>query len=242
MSPHIDFAKSIADEIWRHRHEVLNDYLEVDAVAAIAADFQGGNGPLVVADYADNPGAGAYGDATALLSALLRAGVSNACFGPMVDGETVQQLWAHSPGDRVEVKLGGKVDPSRGGGPLDLRVELITLSHGHYIGGGAMIGGLRRCFGPTAVVRVDGIEILVTSLAQQLLDLQQFRCFGIDPASKRVVALKSMQHFRADFEPIADQVIVCDSGALCTPRYERLVYHNVARPMFPLDREFEFQM
>jgi microcystin degradation protein MlrC len=242
MSPHIDFAKSIADEIWRHRHEVLNDYLEVDAVAAIAADFQGGNGTLVVADYADNPGAGAYGDATGLLSALLRAGVSNACFGPMVDGETVQQLWLHPPGDRVEVKLGGKVDPSRGGGPLDLRVELITLSTGHYIGGGAIIGGLRRCFGPTAVVRVDGIEILVTSLAQQLLDLQQFRCFGIDPASKRVVALKSMQHFRADFEPIADQVIVCDSGALCTPRYERLVYHNVARPIFPLDREFEFQM
>ena len=50
-----------------------------------------------------------------------------------------------------------------------------------------------------------------------MLDLQQFRAFGIDPAAKPVVALKSMQHFRAAFAPIAGEIIVCDSGALCTP-------------------------
>jgi microcystin degradation protein MlrC len=102
-----------------------------------------------------------------------------------------------------------------------------------------MIGGLQRSFGPTVVVRTGGIEILITTVAQQLLDLQQFKSFGIMPESKQVVALKSMQHFRADFEPIAARVIVCDSGALCTPNYQRLDYHNVVRPIFPLDQEFE---
>ncbi len=87
------------------------------------------------------------------------------------------------------------------------------------IGAGAMIGGLEHSFGPTAVIRVDGIDVLVVSIAAQMLDLQQFRSFAIDPQKKSVVALKSMQHFRADFEPIAARVIVCDSGALCTPRY-----------------------
>jgi microcystin degradation protein MlrC len=82
---------------------------------------------------------------------------------------------------------------------------------------------------------VDGIEILVVTSARQILDLQQFKAFGIDPQNKHVVALKSMQHFRAAFEPIAGQVIVCDSGALCTPRYNRLPYRNVPRPIFPLD-------
>jgi microcystin degradation protein MlrC len=48
-----------------------------------------------------------------------------------------------------------------------------------------------------------------------MLDLQQFKSFGIEPESKRVTALKSMQNFRAAFESIAGQVIVCDSGALC---------------------------
>jgi microcystin degradation protein MlrC len=69
-----------------------------------------------------------------------------------------------------------------------------------------------------------------------MLDLQQFKTFGIIPQHKRVVALKSMQHFRAAFEPIAGKVIVCDSGALCTPQYQRLPYQNVPRPIFPLDR------
>jgi len=239
MDAHRKFAGSIAADIWQHRHDVLNDYLDVDEAAAIAAAFTSSEGPLVIADYADNPGAGSYGDATNLLQALLDAGVANACFGPMVDGDTVQQLSQHEPGNLVQVELGGKVDPRFGGAPLGLQVELVSLSDGHFVGSGAMIGGLQGSFGPTAVVQINGIELLVTTHAQQMLDLQQFRSFGIEPTSKSVIALKSMQHFRADFESIAARVIVCDSSALCTPDYKRLEYHNVPRPIFPLDAKFD---
>jgi len=149
----------------------------------------------------------------------------------------VQQLYQHEIGAQVQVQLGGKIDPSYGGEPLDLVAELVSKSDGGYIGAGEMIGGLQCSFGPTVVIRIEGIEILVTTLARQLLDLQQFKAFGIMPESKKIVALKSMQHFRADFEPIAGRVIVCDSGALCTPNYQRLEYRNVVRPIFPLDPE-----
>jgi microcystin degradation protein MlrC len=88
---------------------------------------------------------------------------------------------------------------------------------------------------PTAVFAVGGIDILIVSLSAQLLDRQQFEAFGITLADKSVIALKSMQHFRAAFEPIAAKVIVCDSGALCTPDQRRLPYRNVTRPVFPLD-------
>jgi microcystin degradation protein MlrC len=239
MSAHRAFADKLASDIWQHRHDVLNDYLDVGAAASIAVEFNPDRGPLIIADYADNPGAGSYGDATSLLRAMLDEGVSDACFGPMVDSETVQRLSQHKPGDLVQVELGGKSDPGFGGAPLDLQVELLSLGDGHYVGGGAMIGGLQRSFGPTAVVLINGIEILVTTVAQQLLDLQQFKCFGIDPMRKRVVALKSMQHFRADFEPIAGHIIVCDSGALCSPDYKQLEYKNVPRPIFPLDAELD---
>jgi microcystin degradation protein MlrC len=192
-------------------------------------------GPLVIADYADNPGAGGYGDSTELLRALLEAGVTNACFGPMVDGAAAQALHAADVGERVHIALGGKTDPRFGGGPLAVEGEVVSISDGHFTGDGSMIHGLSGSFGPSAVLRVDGIEILVVTSARQILDLQQFKAFGIDPQNKHVVALKSMQHFRAAFEPIAGQVIVCDSGALCTPRYNRLPYRNVPRPIFPLD-------
>ena len=236
---HRAFAESLADDIWDHRHEVLNDYIDVDSAAAVAKQFNSVSGPLVIADYADNPGGGAYGDSTKLLRALLEADVSDACFGPMVDGATVQLLLQHEVGAKVPVKLGGKIDPEFGGEPLELVVELLRKSDGHYVGGGKMIGGLQLSFGPTAVVSVGGIEVLITTVAQQLLDLAQFKSFGINPHSKQIVAIKSMQHFRDDFEPIAGRVIVCDSGALCTLDYQKLPYRNVKRPIFPLDQEFD---
>ena len=235
LDPHIAFAETLADDIWERRHEVLIDYLTVEAAAAIAVGFDSRNGPLVIADYADNPGAGAYGDSTALLGALLGAGVRNACFGPMVDGEVAQALQGAKTGETIRVVLGGKVDASFGGGPLTLEGELLSISDGHYVGDGPILGGLSCSYGPSAVLLVDGIEILIVSIAKQMLDLQQFKAFGIEPESKQVIALKSMQHFRAAFEPIAGQVIVCDSGALCTVHYERLPYRNVPRPIFPLD-------
>ena len=234
---HTAFAETIAEDIWNRRNEVLNAYQSVETAATIAAAFDSGNGPLIIADYADNPGAGGYGDSTNLLRALLDADVSDACFGQMVDPEAVQQLHAGKVGDRIAVMLGGKTNPDFGGGPISLDAELIAISNGEYVGDGPMMGGLHGSFGPTVVIRVDGIDILVISIANQMLDLQQFKTFGINPQNKAIVALKSMQHFRAAFEPIAGNVIVCDSGALCTPDYDRLPYRNVPRPMFPLDEE-----
>ena len=236
LAAHAAFAETIADDIWNRRHEVLNEYLSVDEAAALAAAHEPGEGPLVIADYADNPGAGGYGDSTELLRALLEADVRSACLGPMVDGDAARELHAAVVGERVHVTLGGKTDPSFGGAPLDLEAVLVSVSDGRFTGDGPMICGLAGSFGPSAVLRVADIEILVVSVARQILDVQQFKAFGIDPTSKAVVALKSMQHFRAAFEPIAGRVIVCDSGALCTPRYDRLPYSNVARPIFPLDQ------
>jgi microcystin degradation protein MlrC len=236
FASHVAFAESIADDIWNRRFEVLNDYLSAEEAAAVAATYENRQGPLVIADYADNPGAGGYGDSTELLRALIKANVTNACLGPMVDGEAVQTLYAAAVGERVHIALGGKTDPRFGGVPISVEGDLVSISDGAFTGDGPMIHGLGGSFGPTAVLRVAGIEILVVTIARQILDLQQFIAFGIDPRSKHVVALKSMQHFRAAFEPIAGQVIVCDSGALCSPSYNRLPYRNVPRPIFPLDQ------
>ena len=232
--PHLAFAETLADDIWARRQEVLNHYFN-PAEAAAEALAHTGPGPLIIADYADNPGAGSYGDAPGLLSALLDAGVSKACFGPMVDAEAAALLHAQAVGAEVTLQLGGKTDPRFGGGPVTVTGTVILVSDGHYTGDGPMIGGLPGEWGPTAVLRVAGVDVLVVTNSGQMLDLQQFRAFGIDPVAHRVVALKSQQHFRAAFTPIAAQVIVCDSGALCSPDLRRLPFYRVPQPIFPLD-------
>lgn len=234
LTSHQAVIEEIADDIWDKRHEALNSYLSVDEAAAIALEWMSGGGPLVIADYADNPGSGAYGDSTALLGALLCAGMTNTCYGPMIDPQAADALQDVAVGTQVTLPVGGKTAPEFGGGPLELTGTLMWSGDGRVVGNGPMLGGLERSFGATAVLRVQGIDILIVSIAHQILDLAQFQTFGIDPIKARVVALKSMQHFRAAFAPIAGRIIVCDSGALCTTNYAALPYENVPRPTFPL--------
>lgn len=237
-------AAAIADgharAIWDARFGCLNRFLEVDEAVAIAQGFDASAGPLVIADYADNPGSGAYGDATNLLQAMLAGGLSNAVFAPLIDPEAAGELHRHRVGDTVTLALGGKNDPAFGGGPLRLQGRIIHLSDGAYRGDGPMIGGLSRTYGATAVLRVGGIDILVVTEREQMLDRQQLYAFGIDPTARSVLALKSMQHFRAAYEPIAGRVIVCDSGALSTPKMARRPYRRVRRPIWPLDADTTF--
>ncbi|MGO4406967.1 M81 family metallopeptidase [Bosea sp. RAF48] len=232
---HRAFAEALVDDMWQRRFDKVTPFLSVEEAVAEAAGYVATSGPLIIADYADNPGGGGYGDATELLKGMIAADLKDACFGPIVDPEAAAELHRSKPGSTVSVRLGGKVDPEIGGGPLALTGTLVSVSDGAYVGDGPMMGGLHASWGPCAVLRVGNIEILVTTIRAQMNDLQQFRAFGIDPAAKRVVALKSMQHFRAAFEPIAGKVIVCDSGALCTPDLTKLPYRRVRRPIFPLD-------
>ena len=231
---HRTIAQGLVDDIWARRKEVLNTYLDTGQAAEIARTWDAAAGPLVIADYADNPGAGAYGDATSLLAALLAADVTGACFGPLVDPVSAAALKGYRVGDTVTLDIGGATAPDYGGGPLRVTGVLRWTGSGLVTGSGPIMGDLTRDFGVTAVLEVAGIEVLIVSLPHQMLDLEQFRTFGIEPARKSVVALKSMQHFRAAFGAIAGRVIVCDSGALCTLDYNALDYKNVPRPTYPL--------
>ena len=234
MVAHAEIAEILAEDMWDRRYETLNSYYTCSDAATVAKSWNGDGGPLIIADYADNPGSGAYGDATHLLGALICANVESACFGALVDPAAARLLNTRSIGEKVTLDIGGVIAPKFGGEPLNVTGEVKWIGDGHVVGSGPILGGLERSFGPTAVLRVGGIDILIVSIAHQILDLRQFETFDIYPAKKSIVALKSMQHFRAAFTTIAGRVIVCDCGALCTLNYASLGYKNVPVPTFPL--------
>ncbi len=228
-------AEDLMDDIWATREKVTNTYLTTDAAAEIARSHNWNGKPLVIADYADNPGAGAYGDATNLLRSMLAAGLQDACFGPLLDPESAADMHDAGVGAKGTFTIGGKTDPRFGGEPLLITGEVMAVTDGSFVCDGPMWAGMKKSFGPTAVLRSGGIDILIVSRIMQITDLQQFLTNGIDPRKKRTVALKSMQHFRAAYEPMADTVIVCDSGALASPDLSRLPFTKVRRPIHPLD-------
>jgi microcystin degradation protein MlrC len=102
-----------------------------------------------------------------------------------------------------------------------------------------MNAGVETQMGPTAVLRLGGIEggidVVTISNRIQTIDRQVFLSQGIDPATKNVVVVKSVQHFRAAYEPIAREVIVVDSGGICSPDISRLKFTRLRRPIWPLD-------
>jgi microcystin degradation protein MlrC len=228
-------AEEYMDHAWATRDYESFKLLPVAEAVSRAKAGQPGDKPLVVADYTDNPGGGGYGDATAFLKGLVEAGVERVAFHAICDPEAVMAGMRAGIGMQTTIALGGKTDPAMGGGPLSLTGEVTHLTNGKFIAYGPMGGGVERDYGPSMVFRVGGIDIICITNNGQAVDLGQFTSLGIDPTLYTTVCVKSMQHFRAAFEPIAREVILVDTGALCSEHYTPELFDKVRRPVWPLD-------
>ena len=228
-------ADSFMDYAWETRDFSSFSLISVAEAVALARSGEPGDEPLVVADYTDNPGGGGYGDATAFLKGLVEAGIDKVAFHAICDPEAVQQGMRAGVGAKTTLAVGGKTDPAMGGAPLVLFGEIICLTNGKFIAYGPMGGGVERNYGPSMVFRVGGIDIVVITNNGQATDLGQFTSLGIDPTRYTTVAVKSMQHFRAAFAPIAREIVLVDTGALCSEIYTPELFTKVRRPVWPLD-------
>ncbi len=203
---------------------------------AIAAMRDGRpDAPVIVADYTDAPGGGAYGDATVLLRAMIEANLPDAAFGAIWDPATARQAIEAGQGASIDIRLGGWIDPVFSDAPVEARATVLLLSDGAYVHDGPYAAGTRGSFGPSALLRIGGIDVIVSTENKNILDQQQFRIYGIDPARRSVTGLKCMHGFRAAFEPVAARVVSCDAGGLTTYDYARLPFRNIRRPIWPLD-------
>ena len=230
-----EIAERLMDEGWRRRDEQTSRLHTVDeAIAAIrAAPTE--RGPAIVADFADAPGAGAYGDATALLRAMIAAGIRDAAFGTIFDPRAAAAARAAGEGTRLRLAFGGWNDPRFGGPPIDMEVEVLRLSDGRYVHEGPYAAGMTASFGPSALVRAGGVDVILASEAINIWDQQQFRIFGLEPSRLRAIGLKCMHAFRAAFQPIASIAIDCDGGGIASSRYAERDYVRARRPIHPLD-------
>lgn len=164
-----------------------------------------GEGPVILADTQDNPGGGGHGDTTGLLAELIRQDAQGAVLAPMNDAEAAAACHAAGEGASVTLDLGGRSD----GVPLRVTALVERLSDGRFTLGGPMGKGNPADLGPSALIRVaPGVRVIVVSRKMQGHDQALFRFLGVEPAEQRIVAVKSSVHFRADFQPIASEVIV----------------------------------
>ncbi len=227
-----ELADRLAATAWEHRREFLHTAVPVgEAVArALAADGR----PVILADIADNTGGGAGGDTTEILRELLRVGARQTTVACLWDAEAVQACVKAGVGATVTVRVGGKVDPSHGA-PIEVTGRVRTLSDGRFVHKGPMFRGLEGRLGPTAVLDVNDLKIILISLRWQTLDPEMLRFVGIDPAAEKILVVKSSVHYRAAFEPLAHTIIEVDAPGLSSSNLGRFTFKHVRRPIFPLD-------
>ncbi len=227
-------AQTLNDMVWSMRREFLVNPMPVKA--ALQHVETATATPVVLADIGDNPGGGSPEDGTHVLEAVLEAGLEGGVVALIWDPAVVTQALDAGEGRAVEIELGGHTDHLHGQ-PLRVTAEVVGLADGTFTNEGPMGTGAQSDMGPTAVLKIGGNEVIVTSKRLQPLDLQLYKSLGIDPAAKRFIVVKSSVHFRAAHTPIAAEIIELDTPGLTSPRLTGFGFKNIRRPIFPLDIE-----
>jgi microcystin degradation protein MlrC len=170
----------------------------------------GASRPVVIADTQDNPGAGGDSDTTGLLRALVANHARQAALGLMVDPQAALAAHAAGLGASIDIALGGR---SRipGDAPFQARFTVERLSEGRLTCNGPFYKGARMNLGPCALLAIDGVRVIVASDKPQMADQQMYRFIGVEPTAQKILVNKSSVHFRADFTPIAEAILVAKS-------------------------------
>lgn len=220
-------ARDLGEKLFALRHELAPVYPDIDTALdrAVAAE----NGPVVLADTADNAGGGAPSDATFMLEAILDRGLDRVASGIYWDPIAVRICTEAGEGAELDLRLGGKLGPMSGR-PVDLHVKVMKIASGLT----QPFGTLPSPLGNTVWLRTGGIDLVVNDLRTQTFHPDAFTALGIDLSACRIVVVKSSQHFYAGFAPIASEVIHVATPGAITPDFRSIPYTKREMNFWPV--------
>ncbi|MBA2452141.1 MAG: M81 family metallopeptidase [Chloroflexia bacterium] len=235
-----DQATAIAAELahmaWERRDEFLVKNVAIrDAVSEAIAHPER---PVVLVDVGDNIGGGTPGDSTFLLRELLDQAAQNATIF-IADHEAVLEAFSVGIGGTLDTHVGGKTD-SLHGEPVPVRGTVRLLSDGRWTHDGPEMAGLPVDMGLTAVVRVDGVNLVLTSRKIAPGDLQQLKSVGIDPSQQNIIVVKAAVRWRGGYAPITRHSIDVDTPGLGSVDLTSFSFRHLRRPIYPLDPDTEW--
>jgi microcystin degradation protein MlrC len=226
----------LLDAAWREREEFVFDSEPLSETIARAKALD--RGPIILLDHADNAASGGTQDTVAVLKEVIRQGLEDVAMFGICDPEAVEEMALAGVGNRLALRLGGKVDmPCIGlrGEPLEISGRVRALTDGNFVVTTAMGRGTIESMGKTAVLDTGNVQIVVCSRNSEPFDLGCFRSVGIEPTQKKVLILKSRIHYRAGFRAIARDELPCDGVGVTSSDNSLFKFEKVRRPIFPLD-------
>ena len=224
-------AEQAADEL-----EALIEKLETDfsfpllderqAIEKAMAIARSADKPVVIADTQDNPGCGGTSDTTGVLAELLRHDVGSAVLGLFCDADAATAAHLAGVGSEITLALGGRHGPAPVV-PLHQTFTVAALGDGKFATAGKVTGKRQVDLGPMALLRIGAVDVVVTSKRMQSHDLAPYQHVGVNVSDYKIVVVKSTCHFRAEFEPLAAEVLVTISPGAFAAYPSQLPYKRL---------------
>ena len=229
---------TIAAEIWHARHQFQADIFPV--AQCVTSAMSSTEFPVVIVEPADNVGGGSAGDGTGVLVELLKQSAHDSVI-VIYDPEAVNQAQRAGVGRVGNFCIGAKTDDYHGV-PVNLsaRVEMITT--GEYEHKGSYMTGYISSMGRTALLKAQGVQIVLTSRRNMPFDSEHLRCLGIEPEEQKIIVVKAAVAWKAAFGEIAKRILIVDTPGVCTAELNRLNYSKRPQPLFPLEQDTTYSI
>ena len=217
---------SLHATLMRHERDFAQRMLSPDeAVERAMALAETADKPIVLADVQDNPGGGGTSDTVWILEALVRLGAKGSALGLMYDPEAARFIHEAGEGSQIELDLGGHLMP--GHKPYHGTFVIEKLFEGKFDHTGPVGRGMKADLGKMAHIRIGDVHIVVSSVRTQMNDRSYYRVVGIEPSDMQIVVVKSTNHYRADFQPIAAEIIIVEAPGAHMENPKILPYKNL---------------
>ena len=220
-------AADLGARLWAMREETRPAALAIDE--ALDRALAAGAGPVVLADVSDNAGGGAPSDSTFILERLIARGVRDVASGLYWDPVAVRFCMEAGEGASLNLRIGGKCGPDSGD-PVDLAVTVRRI----VTGAAQTFGAARNRMGDAVWVRAEGgLDLVLNTVRTQVFHPDAFTAVGLDPETRKIVVVKSTQHFHAGFAPIAAEILYVAAPGAIAPDFGAIPYTKLMKPYWP---------
>ena len=234
METAVSLANQLAEQYWTRRFDLEPEIHTPDE--AIAKGLKTEGGPVLLVEAADCCGGGAAGDSVATLTALLDAEITVPSLVPVADPEAAAACHRAGVGREVAVALGHQLDP-RWGEPVTVTGTVTRLSDGRFRYIGGIWDGVEGNMGPSAVLTIGAIQVLVATHGTYDWADEQFRSMEMQPPDAKFIVVKNPMNYRLAYGEIAKAAFILDTPGATPATCRHLPYKHLKRPYFPLDTE-----
>lgn len=218
-------AESLAQAYWDARERFVFGTRTGSIEECVAWAMAAGTQPAVIAESGDNPTGGGVGDRAEVLEVLIARKAQGVLFAGIADRAATDAAYAAGMEARIDVTIGGSLDPSSRKVDVTADVQFLLPVADPY---------LRE-----AVLRINGIDLVVTARRRPFHNIADFTRLGLDPKAAKIVVVKS-GYLSPELAPIANPSLMALSPGVVDQFVERLPRWRKAHPTFPFDKDFQW--